>query len=121
MKLAIKGHDIHFSFGLYSIGKVLKKYDVELMDFLNLLQKNPLTEFIDVIYFFIECEFELDGVANPIKKRDLIELLESTNDFNKKDGILATFNKGLIESLTGHFLPTPEADSENDSSEVKKK
>ena len=119
MKIEVKGVNVDLSFGLYFLGKVLKKYDSDLVTFLALLQKNPLAEFVDVMYFCIECNADLDGIKPPITKREFVNFLQDNDDFNNKEGVLANFSKGLITSINGHF--TPNQEDENDSEEVKKK
>ena len=120
MVIKIKEHDIKFGFGLYFLGKTLKKQDTDLRGLLESLIKNPITvnaDMIDLMYFSAQCEAELDEVELPIKKRDLLEHLESIKDFDNDKGILSKWSAKFIETIQGTFLP----EEEKDDDEVKKK
>lgn len=116
MIIKIKDHDIKLGFGLYFLGKAQKANDTDLNGLLNSLIKNPISDMVDLMWYSAQCEAELDGVELPITKRDLVEHLETTNDFDNLDGYLSKFNAGIVETIKGHFLP-----EDDEKEEVKKK
>lgn len=121
MVIQIKGFDIKLGFGLYFLGKAQKKNDTDLKGLLNLLIKNPIADMVDLIYYSAQCEAELDEVKLPINKRDLVEFLEETKDFDNVDGVLTKFNKEIIKTITGSFLPKDDEKGEDEKGNVKKK
>ena len=116
MIIKIKGHDIKLGFGLYFLGRAQKKLDTNLNGLLTSLIKNPISDMVDLLWFSAQCEAELDEVELPIKKRDLVEHLEKTKDFDNDKGVLAKWSAKFIESIKGNFLPEDEG-----KEDVKKK
>lgn len=105
MVLKIKGKDIRFGFGLYFLGKAQKENGTDLMGLLQSLQKNPISDMVDLMYFSAKCEAELDEKELEITKREFLEHLEETKDFHNTDGVIARWSKGLMETISGNFLP----------------
>ena len=118
MILKINNKDFKFGYGLYFIGKCLKENDTDLNGLLKSLVKNPITDMVDLMYFSAKCEADLDGVKLELTKRELLEYLEETKDFQNIDGLLATWSNAFVESIKGHFLPT---ETKEEEGEVKKK
>ena len=117
MVIKVKGHDIKLGFGLYFLGKAQKKNDTDLQGLLKSLVKNPIADMCDLMWFSAVCEAELDEVELPIKKRDLIEFLEETKDFDNTEGILAKWSAKFTDTIRGNFLPKEESKDDG----VKKK
>jgi len=116
MEVTINDKKVRFGYGLYFLGKAQKQWDTDLQGLLESIVKNPIADVIDLMYFSAKCEAELDEIGVSITKREFIEYLESTGDFQKEDGVLAKYIKGLVESVKGNFLP-----DEKESTEPKKK
>ena len=108
MIIKVKGHDIKLGFGLYFLGKAQKENDTDLQGLLKSLAKNPIADMCDLMWFSAVCEAELDEVELPIKKRDLIEFLEQSKDFDNTEGILARWSKKFTDTIRGNFLPKEE-------------
>ena len=117
MVLEINSKQVKFGFGLYFLGKCLKEYKTDLNGLLQSLVKNPISDIVDLMYFSAKCEAELDEVKLQISKREFLDYLESTKDFQNTDGVLAKWSNGFVESVKGNFLPEINADEDD----VKKK
>ena len=117
MVVKIKEHDIKLGFGLYFLGKAQKKADTDLNGLLKSLIKNPISDMVDLMWYSAVCEAELDEVELPIKKRDLVEFLEETKDYDNTDGLLAKWSGKFTDTIRGNFLPK----EEDDNKDVKKK
>lgn len=116
MVVRIKEHDIKLGFGLYFLGKAQKKGNTDLNGLLQSLIKNPIADMVDLMYYSAICEAELDDIQLPISKRDFVEYLEQTKDFEKLDGLVARWSNKFMETIKGNFLPEAK-----DSEEVVKK
>lgn len=116
MVIKIKNHDIKLGFGLYFIGKAQKNQDTDLHGLLSSLVKNPISDMVDLMWYSAQCEAELDEIELPIKKRDLVDHLEQTKDFDNVDGMLSKWSAKFIETIQGNFLP-----KEDEKGDVKKK
>jgi hypothetical protein len=117
MVLKIKGKDIKFGFGLYFLGKAQKENSTDLRGLLESLSKNPIADMVDLMYYSAKCEAELDEVKLDLTKREFLEHLEETKDFQNTDGLISQWSKGLMETIRGNFLP----ESKEEEGEVKKK
>lgn len=115
----INGKKVKFGFGLYFLGKAQKKFNTDLNGLLKSLIKNPIADMVDLMYYSAVTEAELDEVELTITKREFLEYLEKTKDFQDFDGILAKWSGGLVESIKGNFLPDEEPSEEVE--DVKKK
>lgn len=118
MVLKIKEKDVKFGFGLYFLGKAMKERDTDLKGLLESLSKNPIVDMVDLMYFSAKCEAELDEVGISITKREFLEHLEITDDFQNTEGLLAKWSNMFLESIKGNFLPEAKEEKED---EVKKK
>ena len=117
MVLNIKEKDVRFGLGLYFLGKCLKEFDTDLNGLLKSLVKNPISDMVDLMYFSAKCEAEIDGIKLELTKREFLEHLEATKDFQNTEGLLATWSNAFVESIKGNFLP----ETKEEEGEVKKK
>lgn len=108
MTIDINGNTVKAGFGLYFIGKAQEKYDLDLLGLLTAVAKHPVAKMVDLMWFSIQCEAELDEVEVPIKKRALLEHLENTKDFENEKGVIATWGAKFTESIRGNFIPEDE-------------
>lgn len=120
MIIKIKDHDIKLGFGLYFLGKAQEARGTDLDGLLSYLIKNPISNPVDLMWLSAECEAELDEIELPIKKREFVNYLEETKDFDKTDGVLAKWMSKFTNTIKGNFLPKEENEDE-DNSDVKKK
>ncbi len=118
MTTEINGKKVLLGHGLYFLGKAQKKWDTNLMGLLDSISKNPISDSVDLMYYSIECEAELDGVKVDVTKREFLEHLESDNSFKSIDGLLSKWVNELIECIKGNFLPE---EKEDKGVKVKKK
>jgi hypothetical protein len=118
MTLEINDKSVKFGFGLYFLGKAQKKFNTDLQGLLSSIVKNPLSDIVDLMYYSIVVESELDELEAPITKREFITYLESVNDYGNTDGLLAKWSNKFIESIKGNFLPEG---TEKEEDAVKKK
>lgn len=108
MEVKINDKTVKFGYGLYFLGKAQKQWNTDLQGLLQSIVKNPIADMIDLMYFSAKCEAELDDVGISLTKREFVEHLEKIKDFHNDQGVLATFVKGLVESIQGNFLPEQE-------------
>lgn len=118
MVLEINNKEVSFGYGLYFLGKAIKKNDTDLSGLLQSLVKNPLSDMVDLMFFSAQCEAEIDGVDLNITKREFLVFLDSTDDFKHLDGALAKWSKKLLETIQGSF--TVDNEDLKESSEEKK-
>ena len=119
MILKINNKDIKLGYGLYFLGKAIKERETDIIGLLNGINKYPISEVVDLMYFSAKCEAELDETILPISKRDLLNFLEANNDFTDDKGNIAKFSKGLVDSIQEHFLPHSKEVAEDTTDEKK--
>lgn len=120
MKVKIKDKEVKIGYGLYFLGVAQKELNTDLNGLLQGLIKYPISEMVDLLWLSIKCEASLDEVELPIKKRDLVEHLQDTKDFEDEDGILAKFSNNFVKSIRGSFIGEEEGESSEEETPEKK-
>ncbi len=113
LKQDVNGKEVKFLLGLYSLGKIREKYNVEVSELVQKIQLSPTGFLVDIIYDCHSLLCELDGVPVSITKRDFILYLDGNKEeFNSPNGLISSFIKHLHKELFGDFPIIPE-DSED--------
>lgn len=119
MILKINDKDVKFSFGLYFLGRAMKKNDTDLKGLLVDIAKNPISDVVDLMYFSAKIEAEIDETKLDLTKREFLKFLEDNNEFNKNDGVINQWANGLQETVKGYFLPNNDTEETEVDTEKK--